>query len=95
MAEGDPRAPVRRPDAAGASAPAASPQIEGMAQMHVASTGPTATPIADETAPEPPTRKVASARPSVRERSEAFEAQKRYMEERFRYRRPPDGKPSD
>jgi hypothetical protein len=63
--------------------------------MHVASIGLTATPGAEEIAPKPPMRKVAPTRPSVQERSEAFEAQKRYMEERFRHHRPREGKLSD
>jgi hypothetical protein len=66
-----------------------------MAEMHVASIGLTVPPSADEAAPKPPTRKVGPARPSVRERTEAFEAQRRYMEDRFRHRRPRDGKLSD
>lgn len=63
--------------------------------MHVAATGPTAPPSADEAAPATPARKGNAARPSVRERSEAFEAQKRYMQDRFSYHRPGDVKPQD
>ncbi len=63
--------------------------------MPVAAIGPTATLAADETTPRPPTPKDGPVRLSVRERSEAFEAQKRYMEDRFRSHRPQTRTPSD
>ena len=66
--------------------------------MDVASVGRQAPPGADESADETaptPARKGNAARPSVRERSEAFEAQKRYMQDRYSYHRPGDVKPQD
>jgi hypothetical protein len=59
--------------------------------MHVASIARHATPGPDEPAP----KKASPPRPSARERSEAFEAQKRYMAERFSYHHPADPKPRD